>query len=62
MSNRTERRREWTEQCVRTVVWGMLYADDAGFVSKSTEGLATIIRIIVEFGLDRVTEERKQKR
>ena len=25
--------------CVRRAVWGMLYADDAGIVSKSAEGL-----------------------
>ena len=28
--------------CVRRAVWGMLYADDAGIVSKSAEGLAKI--------------------
>ena len=28
----------WT--CVRREVWGMLYADDAGIVSKPAEGLA----------------------
>ena len=28
-------------------VWGMLYADDAGIVSKSAEGLAKMITVIV---------------
>ena len=40
---------------VRRAVWGMLYTDDAGVVSKSTDGLARIMTIIVEvfgeFGL-----------
>ena len=33
--------------CVRRSVWGMLYADDAGIVSKSAEGLAKIMTVIV---------------
>ena len=33
--------------CVRRAVWGMLYADDAGIVSKSAEGLATMMTVIV---------------
>ena len=33
--------------CVRRAVGGMLYADDAGIVSKSTEGLAKIMAVIV---------------
>ena len=33
--------------CVRRVVWGMLYADDAGIVSKSAEGLAKMMTVIV---------------
>ena len=33
--------------CVRRAVWGLLYADDAGIVSKSAEGLAKMIAIIV---------------
>ena len=33
--------------CVRREVWGMLYADDAGVVSKSAEGLAKMMTVIV---------------
>ena len=33
---------------VRRAVWGMLYADDAGVVSRSAEGLARMMTIIVE--------------
>ena len=33
--------------CVRRAVWGMLYADDAGIVSKSAEGLAKMMAVIV---------------
>ena len=33
--------------CVRRAVWGMLYADDAGIVSKSAEGLAKMMTVIV---------------
>ena len=33
--------------CVRRAVWGMLYADDSGIVSKSAEGLAKMITVIV---------------
>ena len=33
--------------CARRAVWGMLYADDAGIVSKSAEGLAKILTVIV---------------
>ena len=32
--------------CVRRAVWGMLYADDAGVVSKSAEGLAKMMTVI----------------
>ena len=35
--------------CVRRAVWGMLYADDAGIVSKSAEGLAKMMTVIVTF-------------
>ena len=39
----------------RRAVWGMLYADDAGVVSKSQEGLTrmmtTIVEVFGEFGL-----------
>ena len=33
--------------CVRRVVWGMLRADDAGIVSKSAEGVAKMMAVIV---------------
>ena len=33
--------------CVRRAVRGMLYADDAGIVSKSVEGLAKMMTVIV---------------
>ena len=33
--------------CVRRAVWGMLFADDAGIVSKSAEGLAKMMTVIV---------------
>lgn len=33
--------------CVRRELWSMLYADDAGIVSKSQEGLATMMTVIV---------------
>jgi len=33
--------------CVQRAVWGMLYADDAGIVSKSAEGLARMMTVIV---------------
>ena len=33
--------------CVRRAVWGMPYADDAGIVSKSAEGLAKMMIVIV---------------
>ena len=33
---------------VRRAVWGMLYADDACIVSRSPQGLAKMIEVIVE--------------
>ncbi|CAN0434910.1 unnamed protein product, partial [Pylaiella littoralis] len=42
------RRTETPLEYVRGAVWGMLYADDAGFVSRSPEGLARMMTIIVE--------------
>ena len=33
--------------CVRGADWGMLYADYAGIVSKSAEGLAKMMTVIV---------------
>ena len=32
---------------VRKAVWGMLYADDDGVVSKSSEGLTKMMTVIV---------------
>ena len=32
--------------CARRAVWGMLYANDAGIVSKSAEGLAKMMAVI----------------
>ena len=40
-------REEGTTEMVRRVVWGMLYADDAGVVSTSSCGLARIMDVIV---------------
>ena len=44
-----------TSEMVRRVVWGMLYADDAGVVSTSPRGLTRMMDVIVvacqEFGL-----------
>ena len=41
----------------RRAVWGMLYADDAGVVSRSQEGLTRMMTIIVEvFGAFGLTE------
>ena len=33
--------------CVRRAVWGMLYADDAGIESKSADGFARMMTVIV---------------
>ena len=33
--------------CVLSAVWGMLYAEDAGIVSKPAEGLAKMMAVIV---------------
>ena len=35
--------------CVRRAVWGTLYADDSGIVSKSAEGLAKMTVIVTVF-------------
>ena len=35
--------------CLRRAVWGTLYADDAGIVSKSAEGVAKMIVIVTVF-------------
>ena len=32
---------------VRSAVWGILYADDAGIISKSAEGLAKRMTVMV---------------
>ena len=34
--------------CVHRAVWGMLYADDACLVSRSPQGLAKMMEVIVE--------------
>ena len=39
---------EPTMDYVRRVVWGMLYADDACIVSRSPQGLAKMMEVIVE--------------
>ena len=42
-------------ECVRRAIWGMLYADDACIVSRSTRGLGRMMAVFVEifgaFGL-----------
>ena len=47
----------------RRVVWGMLFADDAGVVSRSQEGLTrmmtTIVEVFGEFGLT-VSEKKTE--
>ena len=46
---------------VRRVVWGMLYADDAGIVSRSPAGLARMMAVIVEvFGAFGLTVSEKK--
>ena len=45
----------------RRAVWGMLYADDAGVVSRSQEGLTRMVTIIVEvFGAFGLTVSEKK--
>ena len=47
--------------CARRAVWGMLYADDAGIVSKSAEGLAKMMTVIVTaFEAAGLTESEKK--
>ena len=50
-------------ECVRRAVWGMLYADDACIVSRSSRGLELIMAMIVEvcgaFGLT-VSEKKTE--
>ena len=47
----------------RRAVWGMLYADDAGVVSRSQEGLTrmmtTVVEVFGEFGLT-VSEKKTE--
>ena len=42
-------------ECVRRAIWGMLYADDACIVSRSTRGLGQMMAVFIEvfgaFGL-----------
>ena len=46
----------------RRSVWGMLYADDAGVVSRSLEGLMRMMTLIVEvFGAFGLTVSEKKK-
>ena len=46
---------------VRRAVWGMLYADDAGIVSRSPAGLARMMTVIVEvFGAFGLTVSEKK--
>ena len=49
---------------VQRAVWGMLYADDAGIVSKSAEGLAKRMTVIVTVfeaaGVTAVSEKRTE--
>ena len=40
-------KKERTLEMVRRAVWGMLYADDAGVVSKSPRGLTRMMGVIV---------------
>ncbi|CAB1110683.1 unnamed protein product [Ectocarpus sp. CCAP 1310/34] len=58
-----ERRGEGLLDRVRRAVWGMLYADDAGVVSKSADGLARMMTIIVEvFREIGLTVDRRRRR
>ena len=46
---------------VRRAIWGMLYADDAGIVSRSPAGLARMMTVIVEvFGAFGLTVSEKK--
>ena len=46
---------------VRRAVWGMLYAEDAGIVSRSPAGLARMMTVIVEvFGAFGLTVSEKK--
>ena len=46
---------------VRRAVWGMLYADDAGVVSRSQEGLTRMMSIVAEVfrAFDLTVSEKK---
>ena len=50
--------------CVRREVWGMLFADDAGIVSRLAEGLAKLMTVIVTVfeaaGVTAVSEKRTE--
>ena len=46
--------------CVRRSVWGMLYANDAGIVSKSVEGLAKMTVIVTVFEVAGLTVSEKK--
>ena len=48
-------------ECARRAVWGMLYDDDAGAVSRSQQGLTRMMTIIVEvFGAFGLTVSEKK--
>ena len=43
---------ETTLECVRRAIWGVLYADDACIVSRSSRGLGPMIAVFVQvFGI-----------
>ena len=46
--------------CVRRSVWGMLYADDGGIVSKSAEGLAKMMTVVTVFEAAGLTVSEKK--
>ena len=46
MQGKFDRRREKRGEEVQ-ILWGMLYADDAGIISRSLEGLEWMVTVIV---------------
>ena len=46
--------------CVRTAVWGMLYANDAGIVFKSAEGLVKMMTVVTVFEAAGLTVSEKK--
>ena len=54
---------ETTMECVRRAVWGMLYADDACIVSRSSQGLERIVATRVDvFGAFGLTASKKKRK